>query len=127
MRRIINNIIPTLLLHDHLPPDFWVEALHMTVHLLNLTPSTSIQTRHPNSHTPNSFGNPHLILTFESSGAYVILSFLLRTNSHLVLPPVSSLATRIITVAIVVLISPLEKSLFPVMSPLMKNLFLFAP
>lgn len=28
----------TLLLHAHLPPNFWVEALHIVIHPLNLTP-----------------------------------------------------------------------------------------
>ncbi|KAJ9563189.1 hypothetical protein OSB04_008349 [Centaurea solstitialis] len=42
MLRTINNVVRTLLFHSHLPPTFWVEALHMATHLLNLLPSTSI-------------------------------------------------------------------------------------
>ncbi|KAJ9566937.1 hypothetical protein OSB04_002903 [Centaurea solstitialis] len=47
MIRTINNVIRTLLFHAHLPPTYWVEALHMATHLLNLTPSTSIQNEIP--------------------------------------------------------------------------------
>lgn len=42
MIQTINNIICTLLFQAHLPPTFWVEALHMDTHLLNITPSSSI-------------------------------------------------------------------------------------
>ncbi|KAJ9547560.1 hypothetical protein OSB04_020103 [Centaurea solstitialis] len=42
MLRTINNVVRTLLFHSHLPPTFWVEALHMATHLLNILPSTSI-------------------------------------------------------------------------------------
>ncbi|KAJ9542159.1 hypothetical protein OSB04_028665 [Centaurea solstitialis] len=42
MLRTINNVVRTLLFHSHLPPIFWVEALHMATHLLNILPSTSI-------------------------------------------------------------------------------------
>ncbi|KAJ9559993.1 LOW QUALITY PROTEIN: hypothetical protein OSB04_005153 [Centaurea solstitialis] len=42
MLRTINNVVRTLLFHAHLPPTFWVEALHMATHLLNILPSTSI-------------------------------------------------------------------------------------
>ncbi|GKC76793.1 ribonuclease H-like domain-containing protein [Tanacetum coccineum] len=38
----INNIIRSLLFHARLPPTFWVEALHMACHLLNILPSTAI-------------------------------------------------------------------------------------
>ncbi|GKB05788.1 ribonuclease H-like domain-containing protein [Tanacetum coccineum] len=43
MIRTINNMIRTLLFQAHLPPTFWVEALHMAAYLLNLLPSTAIQ------------------------------------------------------------------------------------
>lgn len=39
MMRTINNVVPTLLFHAHLPPKYWVEALHMVKHLLNISPS----------------------------------------------------------------------------------------
>ncbi|KAJ9566982.1 hypothetical protein OSB04_002948 [Centaurea solstitialis] len=42
MLRTINNTVRTLLFHAHLPPTYWVEALHMAIHLLNLLPSTAI-------------------------------------------------------------------------------------
>ncbi|GJV81664.1 ribonuclease H-like domain-containing protein [Tanacetum coccineum] len=42
MVRTINNVICTLLFQAHIPPTFWVEALHMAAYLLNLLPSTAI-------------------------------------------------------------------------------------
>ncbi|KAJ9548922.1 hypothetical protein OSB04_021465 [Centaurea solstitialis] len=42
MPRTVNNVVRTLLFHSHLPPTFWVEALHMATHLLNILPSTFI-------------------------------------------------------------------------------------
>nr|GEW75341.1 ribonuclease H-like domain-containing protein [Tanacetum cinerariifolium] len=43
----INNIIWTLLFQANLPPTFWVEALNMAVHLLNILPSTAIDNEIP--------------------------------------------------------------------------------
>ncbi|KAJ9553553.1 hypothetical protein OSB04_017598 [Centaurea solstitialis] len=42
MLRIINNVVRTLLFQAHLPPTYWVEALHMASHLLNILPSTAL-------------------------------------------------------------------------------------
>ncbi|GKB87010.1 ribonuclease H-like domain-containing protein [Tanacetum coccineum] len=42
MVHTINNIIRTLLFQANLPPTFWVKALNMAVHLLNILPSTAI-------------------------------------------------------------------------------------
>ena len=42
MVRTINNLIRTLLFQANLPPTFWVEALNMATHLLNILPSTAI-------------------------------------------------------------------------------------
>lgn len=47
MLRTINNIVCTLLFHFHLPPLFWVEALHMACHLLNILPFTTIKNTTP--------------------------------------------------------------------------------
>ncbi|GJY98613.1 ribonuclease H-like domain-containing protein [Tanacetum coccineum] len=47
MIRTINNVIRTLLFQAHLPPSFWVEALHMATYLLNLFPSTDINNEIP--------------------------------------------------------------------------------
>nr|GEV58557.1 ribonuclease H-like domain-containing protein [Tanacetum cinerariifolium] len=47
MIRTINNVIRTLLFQAHLPPTFWVEALHMAAYLLNLLPSTAINNEIP--------------------------------------------------------------------------------
>ncbi|GKE60317.1 ribonuclease H-like domain-containing protein, partial [Tanacetum coccineum] len=47
MIRTINNVIRTLLFQAHLPPSFWVEALHMAAYLLNLLPSSAIQNEIP--------------------------------------------------------------------------------
>ncbi|GJV00734.1 ribonuclease H-like domain-containing protein [Tanacetum coccineum] len=38
----INNLIRTLLFQANLPSTFWVEALNMATHLLNILPSTAI-------------------------------------------------------------------------------------
>ncbi|GJR92139.1 ribonuclease H-like domain-containing protein [Tanacetum coccineum] len=42
MVRTINNHIHTLLFQANLPSTFWVEALNMATHLLNILPSTAI-------------------------------------------------------------------------------------
>ncbi|PWA35905.1 ribonuclease H-like domain-containing protein [Artemisia annua] len=47
MVRTINNLIRTLLFQANLPPTFWVEALNMAVHLLNILPSTAISNEIP--------------------------------------------------------------------------------
>jgi hypothetical protein len=41
MIRTTNDTIQTLLLQAHLPPRFWVEALHTSTYLLNCLPSTA--------------------------------------------------------------------------------------
>jgi hypothetical protein len=41
MIRTTNDTIRTLLLQAHLPPRFWVEALHTSTYLLNRLPSTA--------------------------------------------------------------------------------------
>ncbi|GJZ05244.1 ribonuclease H-like domain-containing protein [Tanacetum coccineum] len=47
MVRTLNNIIRTLLFQAKLPPTYWVEALHMAVHILNILPSTTINNEVP--------------------------------------------------------------------------------
>ena len=47
MLRTINNLIRTLLFQAHMPPSYWVEALNMAAHLLNLLPSTAINNEIP--------------------------------------------------------------------------------
>ncbi|GJQ99103.1 ribonuclease H-like domain-containing protein [Tanacetum coccineum] len=49
MIRTINNLIRTLLFQAHLPPTFWVEALHMAAYLLNLLPSSAINNEIPHT------------------------------------------------------------------------------
>ncbi|GJW12071.1 ribonuclease H-like domain-containing protein [Tanacetum coccineum] len=41
MLHTINNLIRTLLFQAHIPPSYWVEALNMAAHLLNILPSTA--------------------------------------------------------------------------------------
>ena len=41
--RMLNNIIRTLLIHVHMPPPYWAEALSMATYLLNRRPSSAIQ------------------------------------------------------------------------------------
>ncbi|GJT07828.1 ribonuclease H-like domain-containing protein [Tanacetum coccineum] len=47
MVRTINNLIRTLLFQANQPLIFWVEALNMAVHLLNILPSTAINSEIP--------------------------------------------------------------------------------
>lgn len=47
MIRTINNSVRTLLFQARLPPSYWVEALHVAAHVLNITPSTTIQNQIP--------------------------------------------------------------------------------
>nr|GEZ18788.1 ribonuclease H-like domain-containing protein [Tanacetum cinerariifolium] len=47
MVRTLNNIIQTLPFQAKLPPTYWVEALHMSVHILNILPSTAINNEVP--------------------------------------------------------------------------------
>ncbi|CAA7037227.1 unnamed protein product [Microthlaspi erraticum] len=43
----INNLIRAILFQAHMKPEFWVEALHTAVHILNLLPSSSISNEIP--------------------------------------------------------------------------------
>ncbi|GJZ35013.1 ribonuclease H-like domain-containing protein, partial [Tanacetum coccineum] len=52
MIRTINNLIRTLLFQAHLPPTFWVEALHMAAYLLHLLPSSAINNEIPHMSHP---------------------------------------------------------------------------
>lgn len=47
MIRTINNAIRALLFQAQLSPSYWVEALHVDVHLLNILPSSAIQNQIP--------------------------------------------------------------------------------
>ncbi|GJW71580.1 ribonuclease H-like domain-containing protein [Tanacetum coccineum] len=47
MVRTINNLIRTLLFQANISPTFWVEALNMATHLLNILPSTAIANNIP--------------------------------------------------------------------------------
>lgn len=47
MLPIINNMIRTLIFQASTPPEYWVEALHTTAHLLNIIPSTAINNEAP--------------------------------------------------------------------------------
>ncbi|CAA7029694.1 unnamed protein product [Microthlaspi erraticum] len=47
MIRTINNSIRSLLFQAKLSPAYWVEALHVAVHLINILPSSAIQNQVP--------------------------------------------------------------------------------
>lgn len=47
MIRAISNAIRSLLFQAQLSPSYWVEALHVAVHLLNILPSSAV-----NNHIP---------------------------------------------------------------------------
>ncbi|VFQ80258.1 unnamed protein product, partial [Cuscuta campestris] len=56
--RTLNNTIRTLLFQANLPPEFWVEALHMATHLFNILPTTTLNNRTPHEalyRTPPSY------------------------------------------------------------------------
>lgn len=81
MIRRLNDIIRALLIHAHLPPTFWVEALHTAAYLHNIlptkrlnffTPTFALYLRHPTyDHLrvfgcacyPNSSPQPHKLHT----------------------------------------------------------------
>nr|GEX04635.1 ribonuclease H-like domain-containing protein [Tanacetum cinerariifolium] len=68
----VTNIIRTLLFQAYLPPKFWVKALNMAVHVLNLLPITTLSLRAP----------------FEEAAMYFEMSALLfnRTYDHVPRP-----------------------------------------
>ena len=45
--RTINNAIWSLLFQAHMAPTYWVEALHVAVHILNILPSVAIKSQIP--------------------------------------------------------------------------------
>ncbi|GKA53767.1 ribonuclease H-like domain-containing protein [Tanacetum coccineum] len=47
MIRTISNLIRTLLVQAHLPPNYWTEALNMAIYLLNILPSRAIDNAVP--------------------------------------------------------------------------------
>lgn len=47
MVRTLNNAIQTLLFQSHLSPTYWVEALHVAAHVLNILPSSAIGNESP--------------------------------------------------------------------------------
>ncbi|WVZ89823.1 hypothetical protein U9M48_036181, partial [Paspalum notatum var. saurae] len=55
MIRSINNIIRSLLFQAAMPPSYWVEALSMSTHLLNLLPT---KTLHLSTSHQSLFGSP---------------------------------------------------------------------
>nr|GEZ67180.1 ribonuclease H-like domain-containing protein [Tanacetum cinerariifolium] len=50
MIRTINNLICTLLIKAHLPPNHWTETLNMAIYLLNILPSRAINNEIPFTH-----------------------------------------------------------------------------
>ncbi|GJT67989.1 ribonuclease H-like domain-containing protein [Tanacetum coccineum] len=47
MLRTVNNLIRTLLFQAHMPSSYWVKALNMAAHLLNILPFTAINNEIP--------------------------------------------------------------------------------
>lgn len=54
--RTTNNIIRSLLFQAHLPPPYWVEALHTSTHLLNCHPTKTLDFS-----TPSPIRSPSLL------------------------------------------------------------------
>ncbi|KAJ9547106.1 hypothetical protein OSB04_019649 [Centaurea solstitialis] len=83
MLRSIKNIIRTLLFQAHLPPTFWVEALNMAVHLLNILPSTVIHNGIPYT---KLFNRPPSYSYLRTFGAFATLISFQNISLNLVLP-----------------------------------------
>nr|GEW23704.1 ribonuclease H-like domain-containing protein [Tanacetum cinerariifolium] len=60
MLRTINNLIRTLLFQAHIPSSYWVEALNMDAHLLNILPFTAINNKIPFTKLYNQTTYEHL-------------------------------------------------------------------
>nr|GEV14366.1 ribonuclease H-like domain-containing protein [Tanacetum cinerariifolium] len=71
MVRTINNLIQTLLFQANLPPPFWVEALNMVVHLLNILPSTAIGNEIPFTRLFGTQPDYSLLRTFDEYDALI--------------------------------------------------------
>lgn len=78
MLRTINNMIRTLLFQASLPPEYWVEALYTSNHLLNLLPSTAINNDVPYAKLFNKTPTYHHLCTF----GCLCYPNLLPTSSH---------------------------------------------
>lgn len=77
MLRTLNNSLRTLLNQAHMPPSYWVEALHTAAHTINLLPSAAINNEIPFTRLYNKvprydhlrvFGSlcyPNLLPTFQ--------------------------------------------------------------
>lgn len=77
MLRTINNVVRSLLFQAQLSPTYWVEALHTTVHIINILPSSSIENN-----------TPHFLLhgqkpTYSHLRVFGSLCFPNINNSHL--------------------------------------------
>ncbi|KAI3725993.1 hypothetical protein L1987_65790 [Smallanthus sonchifolius] len=122
MLRRLNDIIRSLLIHAHLPPSFWVEALHTATNLHNIlpskrlnffTPTFALYLRHPTCDHLRVFGcacypntsatQPHKLHT--RSVRCIFLGY-----------PRTSVDTD-------ALIPPPERSQYLVMLPLMRPFF----
>ncbi|GKB27736.1 ribonuclease H-like domain-containing protein [Tanacetum coccineum] len=114
----INNLIRTLLFQAHMPPIYWVEALHMAAHLLNILPSTAIQNATPHTKLYNTKPTYDNLRVF---GCLAILTLSLNTNSYHDPRLVSSLVTHLTTRDIDALTLLLTKSYFLAMSNLTRT------
>ena len=77
MIRTINNAIRSLLAQAKLSPSYWVEALHVAVHLINIIPSAAIQNQIP--HTVLFHQTP----TYDHLRVFGCLCFPNLNHSHL--------------------------------------------
>ncbi|GJW98905.1 ribonuclease H-like domain-containing protein [Tanacetum coccineum] len=73
MLHTINNLIRTLLFQAHIPPSYWVEALNMVAHLLNILPSTAINNE-------ITFTKPPHMNIYVSLDVFAILTLMFHVN-----------------------------------------------
>ncbi|GJV27035.1 ribonuclease H-like domain-containing protein [Tanacetum coccineum] len=97
MLRTINNLIRTLLFQAHIPPSYWMEALNMIAHLLNILPTTAINNKIPFTKLYNQ------TLTYEHLRVFGCLHYPNVDVSHK-LNHVPHLASFLVTPPIIVVI-----------------------
>ncbi|KAJ9557448.1 hypothetical protein OSB04_012062, partial [Centaurea solstitialis] len=86
--RTINNVMRTLLFQASHPPNFWAEALNMTIHILNLLPTTTLSFQSPCEKLYGTFPTFMHLRVFGCL-CYPNLSSTANTNSRRGLRPVS--------------------------------------
>ena len=90
MLRTVNSLIRTLLFQAKIPPSYWVEALNMAAHLLNILPSTAINNEIPYTKLHNQTLPMNICVFLD---VFAILTSRLNINFN----PVPHLASFLVT------------------------------